>query len=231
MATDYPDGADGDALRRVAAGDADLSGPMDGAQSPSGNSRLQFSLASLFIFVTGICVTFSLVGWHSTYGLMAAILTVAGGWSFASMRAGHHRLAYALATPAMGVAGHLVLVVPMALGLGKGVWDMWLNPGAVLLMSASTVLAAALMRRSVLAPGHNISIGKAIGGIYLTAAFFPLLWGLAVMAMQPGVGILICMIGVILSPVVATLTIPLTLPFAMVCCLLLRKLDPWRPGI
>ena len=49
---------------------------------------------------------------------MAAILLVGSGWSFAAMRAGYHRLAYTLATPAMGVAGHLVLVVPMAFILG-----------------------------------------------------------------------------------------------------------------
>ena len=83
------------------------------AQSQSDNRRFQFGLASLFLFVTGVCVAFSLVRWNYTYGLMAAILAVGGGWSFAAMRAGYHRLAYTLATPAIGVAGHLALIVPM----------------------------------------------------------------------------------------------------------------------
>jgi hypothetical protein len=200
------------------------------AHSQSDNRRLQFSLATLLIFVTGICVTFSLVRWHSTYGLMAAILTVASGWSFASMRAGYHRLAYTLATPAMGVAGHLALIVPMAVMLGKDTWNLWLQPAAILLMSASTILAATLLRSRILAPGPDVSIRTAVGVTYVTAAFFPLVWGVVVMAMQSGVGMFIGIVGLILSPVCATLTLPLTLPLAVFCCLLLRKLDPWRPG-
>ena len=119
-------------------------------ESQETNRRFQFSLATLLVFVTGICVTFSLVSWHSTYGLMAAILMVGSGWSFASMRAGYHRFAYTLATPAMGVAGHLVLIVPVAVVLRQSVWDLWLHPAAILLMSASTILAGALLRRSIL---------------------------------------------------------------------------------
>ncbi len=191
--------------------------------------RLQFSLASLLVFVTGICITFSFVRWHSTYGLMAAILIVGSGWSFASMRAGYHRLAYTLATPAMGVAGHLALIGPMAVGANQSVWDMWLNPGAILLMSASTVLTAALLRRSILAPGPRVSIGRAIGGIYMTAAIFPLIWGAAATIMEPGFGVLIGVVGLFLSPFFASLTLPFSLPLAIACCWILRKLGPWRP--
>lgn len=74
----------------------------------------QYGLGTLIVFVTGVCVALSFLRWHSTFGLMAAILTVAGGWSFAAMRAKYHRLAYMLATPALGVIGHFVLIVPMA---------------------------------------------------------------------------------------------------------------------
>jgi hypothetical protein len=192
--------------------------------------RFQYSLATLFIFVTGICVACSLVRWHATYGLMAAILIVAGGWSLAAMRAGYPRLAFPLATSAMGVAGYLALMPPMAFLLRGGIWDLWLHPGAVGLMSVSAILAAALLRGWILAPGQDVSIGKAIGGVYVTAGCFPLLWGLALMPMNPGAGILICIVGLILSPVFATLTLPLTLPLALFCCWLLRKLDSWRPG-
>ena len=198
--------------------------------APKPGRPFQFSLASLLIFVTGICVTFSLVRWHSTYGLMAAILIVGGGWSFAAMRAGHHRLAYTLATAAMGVAGHLALIGPMAVVVRQSVWDLWFNPGAILLMSASTMLAAALLRRSILAPGPKVSLGWAIGGIYMTAAIFPLIWGAAAMTMEPGVGVLIAVVGLFLSPVFASLTLPFSLPLAIACCWILRKLDPWRPG-
>lgn len=55
---------------------------------------LQFSLSTAFAVVTGICVTLSLVLWNSTFGLMAAILLVGGGWSYAAVGAGHGRLAY-----------------------------------------------------------------------------------------------------------------------------------------
>jgi hypothetical protein len=89
--------------------------------------HFQFSLATLIVFVTGVCVALSLLRWHWTFGLMAAILLVASGWSFAAMRAKYHRLAYTLATPAMGVAGHLVLVVPMAFILGDHLWNLWFS--------------------------------------------------------------------------------------------------------
>lgn len=200
------------------------------AESQKSNRRFQFSLASLLVFVTGICVTFSLVRWHSTYGLMAAILIVGSGWSFASMRAGHHRLAYTLATPAIGVAGHAALIGPVAVVIRQSVWDLWFHPAAILLMSASAILAAALLRRSILAPGPKVSTGRAIGGIYMTAALFPLIWGAAVMTMQPGVGALIAVIGLFLSPFFASLTLPISLPLALAGCWILRKLDPWRSG-
>ena len=187
-------------------------------------------LATLIVVVTGVCIAFSLIRWHSTYGLMAAILIVGSGWSLAAMRAMHHRLAYMLATPAMGVAGHLVLVVPMAFILGDHLWNLWFQPAAVLLMSAATFLGAAIMRRRVLAPGPKVRIGTVVGVTYVTAAIFPLVWGVAGMTMGPEVGMLICIFGVILSPFVATVTLPLSLLLAALCCSILRKIDPWRPA-
>ena len=192
--------------------------------------RFQFSLATLIVFVTGVCVALSLLRWHWTFGLMAAILLVASGWSFAAMRAKYHRLAYTLATPALGVAGHLVLVVPMALILRNSLWDLWFHPAAILLMSVSTMLAAAIMRRRILGPGPKVRTGIAVAVTYVTAAIFPLVWGVAGMTMGLGIGMLICIFGVILSPFVATLTLPLSLPLAVCCCSILRKVDPWRPA-
>ena len=190
--------------------------------------RFQFSLATLIVFVTGVCVALSLLRWHWTFGLMAAILLVVSGWSFAAMRAKYHRLAYTLATPAMGVAGHLVLVVPMALILRNSLWDLWFRPAAILLMSVSTMLAAAVMRRRILGPGPKVRTGIAVAVTYVTAAIFPFVWGAAVLFMEPVVGMLIAFIGLFLSPFVATVTLPVSLPLAVVCCAILRKVDPWR---
>ena len=210
-------------------------------QSQSDNRRLQFSLAGMFLFATGIYVAYLLVPWHATCGLMAAILSVAGGWPVASMRAGYRRIAYTLATAAIGVAAYLVLVVPPAfiklgpmaflrLGPMAPIRLGGVGPDAILLMSASTILAAALLRPWILAPGPTVSIGKAIGLTYLTAALFPLMWGVVAGVIQaPAFGMLIGIFGLVLSPVVATLSLPLTIPFAAFSCFLLRKLDSWLP--
>ena len=53
-------------------------------------------------------------------------------------------------------------------------------------------------------------------------------FGLVVVIVEPAVGILIAFIGLVLSPVVATVTLPVSLPLAVACCAILRKVDPWR---
>jgi hypothetical protein len=198
------------------------------AQFSSG-SRFQFSLASLFVFVTGTCVALSLVRWHATFGLLAAILIVAGGWSLAARRAGYYRLAYTLASTALGAVGHLALVVPMALMLGNEIWRIWFHPAAVLLMTASTVLTAAILRRAILAP--RASVGIAFGSMYLASVLFPCVWGVGLLAMEPQAGLVIISFGSIAGPVLATLTIPITLPLSLACCWILQAVDPWRAGI
>jgi hypothetical protein len=159
---------------------------------------------------------------------MAAILVVAGGWSLAAKRAAHYRLAYTLASAALGEVGHLALIVPMAILRDYSVWQVWLNPGAVLLMTASTVLAAAILRRRILAWGEGAFYGAAIGSMYLTSVIFPILWGVAFLAMEPGAGLVIILFGFIFGPLLATLTSPLVLPMSMAFCWVLRCIDPWR---
>jgi len=207
------------------------SAPAADAHNPNRSPSFQFSLATLLIFVTGVFIAFSFLRWHSTYGLMAAILIVGGSWSFAAMRAGHHRLAYTLATPALGVIGHLALIVPMIIVMHGQVWEIWFNTYAVLLMSASTILAATILRRRILTPGPKASIGIAVASLYLTAGIFPLVWGGAMICCGMAAGLLVGGVGLILSVVFATLTLPLTLPLSMFCCFVLRKLDPWREQV
>jgi hypothetical protein len=196
------------------------------ARSQSGNRRLQFSLASLFVFVTGICVALSLVRWNTTFGLLLTLLIVAGGWAVAAKRAGYYRLAYTLASAALGAFGHLALIVPMAIILNKGIWGSWFHPAAVVLMTASTVLTAAILRRAILAP--LASAGIAVGSMYLTSVLFPCVWGIALMATEPQSGLIIILFGSIGGPVLATLTLPITLPLSLVFCWILRSIDPWR---
>jgi hypothetical protein len=199
-------------------------------QPRSDAGRLQFSLASLFVFVTGICIALSLVRWRTTFGLMASILIVAGGWSFAARRAGYYRLAYTLASAALGEVGHLVLMTPLIFLPRDEIWRLWFHPGAVSLMTVSTVLAAAILRRAILAEGPMTSLYDAyVGGVYLTSIIFPIVWGLALLAMAPsGEGLIVIVLGVVVGIILATLTMPLSLPLAVVCCWVLRAVDPWR---
>jgi hypothetical protein len=159
---------------------------------------------------------------------MAAILLVAGGWAVAAKRAAHYRLAYTLASAAVGAVGHLALVVPMAFILNKGIWEIWFHPAAVLMMTASTILTAAILRRSILAPGPWSPLGAAFGNMYLASILFPCVWGVGFLAVEPRAGLAIILLGSIGGPVLATLTIPITLPLSLACCWILRYVDPWR---
>jgi hypothetical protein len=216
--------------------------PLEDAGHPSRQTSFQFSLATLLVFVTGVCVAFSLVRWNASYGLMAAILTVCSGWSFAAVRAKHRRLAYILATPVLGVIGHLVLALPLSLALNApSVEGGWFNPFAVVLISLSAIIAATILRRGIRAPGRMAPFGTMILAIYATAAAFPIIWGAALMALgllralwlhddaYLMTGLLVGLVGFFLSPVVATLSLPLTIPLSMFGCYLLRRLDPPPP--
>lgn len=210
-------------------------------QRPTAGPPFQFSLATLLAFVTGVCVAFSLVACHATFGLMAAIVIVGAGWSLAAVRAGRYRLAYTLATPAMGAIGHLVLGGLMVFFMHKDAWEIWFNPYAVLLMSAATPCTAMTLRNQILTAGAKASWGTAIGAVYLTSEFFPILFavgatGFELLRMHRGPGAMglgdaggICCAGLIFGPIIATLTLPLTLPVSIFYCKILRKLDPWRP--
>ena len=68
-----------------------------------------------------------------------------------------------------------------------------------------------------------------VGGVYLTSIIFPIVWGLALLAMAPsGEGLIVIVLGVVVGIILATLTMPLSLPLAVVCCWVLRAVDPWR---
>lgn len=209
---------------------------------PSRPPSFQFSLATLLVFVTGVSVAFSLVRWSSPYGLMAAIPIVSIGWSFAAVRAKHRRLAYTLATPILGLIGHLVLALPMSLLLNAPPLESgWFNPFAVVLMSLSATLAATILRRRILASGPRASFGTVILAIYATAAAFPIIWGVALMGLgllralwlhdveDLTTGVLLALSGPFVGPVIATLSLPLTIPLSMFGCYLLRRIDPPPP--
>jgi len=194
--------------------------------------RFQFSLATALVVVTGVCVALSLVLWHWTFGLMAAILLVGGGWAAAARRAGYRKLAYCLAASALGVIAHLVLAGLFFTFSGpQFVDEVWFGPLPVLWMSMSTAVAAILIRRLRSEP-----VLAGVAGVYLTAMILPLFVAAFALflPMIPGVGevptpeegFFIAVMGLIGGAFVATITLPVTWPTGILFCVILRRIDP-----
>jgi hypothetical protein len=203
--------------------------------------RFQFSLATALIVVTGVCVALSLVLWHWTFGLMAAILLVGSGWSAAARRAGYRKLAYCLAASALGVIAHLVLAGlffavsdPLSLLVGESTFlgTVWLRPLPILWMSMSTAVAAMLIRRLRIVPAW-----AGLVGVYLTAMIFPVFWGAFTLfsaaipsagpqTFAPEDGFGIALLGLVFGAFVATFTLPVTWPTGILFCVILRRIDP-----
>lgn len=201
-------------------------------------SPFQFSLATALVVVTGVCVALSLVLCHLTFGLMAAIVLVGGGWSAAARRAGYRKLAYCLAASALGVIAHLVLAgVFFAFPTGF-LEEVWFSPWAVLGMSVSTAAAAMCVRRL-----RNKPVRAALAGVYLTASIFPLFFAafalfaaaiawLGGQTPPPGAveGVFFVVVGLIVAfaggVYMATITLPVTWPMGILFCVILRRIDP-----
>jgi hypothetical protein len=206
-------------------------GPQCERRAPAG--RFQFSLATALVVVTGVSVALSLVMWHSTFGLMAAIVLVGGGWAAAARRAGYRKLAYFLAASAMGVIAHLVLGGPLVLfgrpGLPR---DVWFLPLPVLWMFMSATAAATLIRRL-----RDVPALAGVAGVYLTAMIFPESWAAFTLLSHviplgarqlppPDDAFVIALLGPVGGAFLATITAPLTWPTATLFCVILRWIDP-----
>ncbi len=211
-------------------------GPQRERPGPAG--RFQFSLATALIVVTGVSVALSLVVWHWTFGLMAAIVLVGGGWSAAARRAGYRKLAYLLAASALGVIAHVVLGVLFRLTADPDdlFGETWFHPCPLVWMSISTTLAAMALRGL-----RRMPVLLGIAGVYLTALTFPVIWGISTLLSwtiplvgdrlpPPETGFTIAGAGFVAGAALATVTLPVTWPTGILFAMILRWVDPPTPA-
>jgi MFS family permease len=209
----------------------------------------QFSLATLFVVVTGAAVACGLIASHVVLGTAAAVALVGGGWAWFALKSGRRRLAYYLATLPMGVAAAAVtFFLPVTAIEGPRFWKGVASPARadwrpalffLLILAAmclAVTLVARLLRHRIRADDERILLVP-VAMVYWTAVVFAGMYGIVLAsivlildASAPiDAGGLLCIaagVTLVLAPLYATLTLPVTLPLAVWFRSILRRIDP-----
>jgi hypothetical protein len=211
--------------------------------APAGQ-RFQFSLWTMLVLVTGLSILLSLVAWRASLGSLIAIPIVSIWWTITAIRAGRRRLAYYLVTPAMGTIVCLLLSTPLTPATMGMVRDHAWRPfgphawPCIWSMCLATLATAAILRHRIRMRFVNRLAMSGITCVYLAAAIFPIIffpltltvggivipsivlgpWSVPLLAMP--------LAAVIISPVVATVSLHVAGPAGVAFCVILRYIDP-----
>jgi hypothetical protein len=196
----------------------------------------QFGLATLLIVVVGLSILLSLVTWEPNRGTALGILATGSLWTAAAIRSGRRRLAYHLASVPMGVMGYAVLSLPISPVTAVILSGVDFDPGSewpcwqpMLVMCLATLAGAATLRRVIRKRGRRNSVAAGVHATYVTAMFFPAALVVLMIPWEPEAllwGVLLVFLGVFGSAGVATLSLYVALPTAILFCVVLRWIDP-----
>jgi hypothetical protein len=198
---------------------------------------LQFSIATVMVFVTGLSVILSLTTWQPAGGAMLSNFVVGAWWSRLAFRAERRKLAYYLAAWPMGVVVCAIFVGGLPAAISASEWEFGVM--SLTVSCIASLMTVRFLRKQIRTSSEHVAVS--LGAVYLTAALivslsFLFLGAYEVFTQVASVSVVDTisylsgwLLAMIVTAIVATVSLPLSWPLSFLFCHILRTIDPAPP--